>query len=270
MATKEKLFCVTGNHNWTREAGKRGRKPTSCPKHPATPAVPSNSKVTLNPNGMELLHCQLGNHDWERKPVRGRKPVNCDEHKPAHVVQANSAGERITVLHCESGDHNWERPSQRGRQPINCPEHMKPKADNRGPDEIELNVYEDGSAMVLVLDEAFYKSLLTEGLVSEPTKRGPGRPRIHQSPEDSREAAKARSQEKVDILEGHLREKGLHISQHSGNSTPYRLFRILADGEREFVEAFSALGREQFINAHPSEFEKGTFTFDSANDLVSV
>lgn len=30
----------------------------------------------------EILHCQLGDHEWERPRVRGAKPKNCPEHAP--------------------------------------------------------------------------------------------------------------------------------------------------------------------------------------------
>lgn len=28
----------------------------------------------------QTLHCQAGNHKWEREPKRGRKPINCPKH----------------------------------------------------------------------------------------------------------------------------------------------------------------------------------------------
>lgn len=32
---------------------------------------------------MRTLHCQLGDHDWQREPQRGQLPKNCPIHKPA-------------------------------------------------------------------------------------------------------------------------------------------------------------------------------------------
>jgi hypothetical protein len=30
----------------------------------------------------KTLHCQIGDHDWDRESKRGRYPVNCPEHQP--------------------------------------------------------------------------------------------------------------------------------------------------------------------------------------------
>lgn len=66
------------------------------------------------------LHCQAGNHSWERPAQRGRKPLNCPEHQPEPVVTKTTNG--MVELHCEAGDHTWQRPSQRGKRPASCPE----------------------------------------------------------------------------------------------------------------------------------------------------
>jgi len=31
---------------------------------------------------LETLHCELGDHSWERERKRGKKPKNCPVHKP--------------------------------------------------------------------------------------------------------------------------------------------------------------------------------------------
>jgi hypothetical protein len=31
---------------------------------------------------LETLHCEIGNHPWDRERKRGKKPKNCPEHKP--------------------------------------------------------------------------------------------------------------------------------------------------------------------------------------------
>ena len=36
---------------------------------------------------MMKLHCQAGNHDWERPAQRGRPPLNCPEHAKAKPVR---------------------------------------------------------------------------------------------------------------------------------------------------------------------------------------
>jgi hypothetical protein len=41
---------------------------------------------------MPTLHCETGNHNWDRPSQRGRKPKNCPEHKP--IVEAALSVER--------------------------------------------------------------------------------------------------------------------------------------------------------------------------------
>lgn len=44
----------------------------------------------------ELLHCQLGDHPWNRERKRGRKPTSCPEHA-AEAEQAKQA-QRVTKI----------------------------------------------------------------------------------------------------------------------------------------------------------------------------
>lgn len=117
---KETLYCETGNHKWTREST-RGRKPTTCPKHPRVVHVAQSNNAG---EAIRTLHCEIGNHSWERPAQRGRVPANCPEHAPVKVAVT---GSKTQTLHCEIGNHSWERPSQRGIKPHNCPEHKPVK-----------------------------------------------------------------------------------------------------------------------------------------------
>lgn len=97
MAT-EQLKCEFGKgHKWTRERT-RGRKPRFCTKHKpstedsATGRVPIMKSFTsvgaIVAPGTVKLHCEIGDHYWQRVSQRGRKPSNCPEHaivKPVSV-----------------------------------------------------------------------------------------------------------------------------------------------------------------------------------------
>lgn len=90
---------------------------------------------------MMVLHCEAGNHEWERESRRGRPPINCPEHtvdKPVVIrqkqaVKASDTPAEISPimrwLACE-GDpergieaHMYQAESKRGRKPRFCPEH---------------------------------------------------------------------------------------------------------------------------------------------------
>lgn len=66
----------------------------------------------------EILHCELGNHKWDRERKRGVKPRNCPDHQP--VIETTEAPQQ--KLTCAAG-HEWTRPPQRGKPPRYCPEH---------------------------------------------------------------------------------------------------------------------------------------------------
>lgn len=70
------------------------------------------------------LHCEAGNHDWDRPRVRGKRPANCPEHQPAEAAPSAVAPGETVTLRCELGDHDWQRPRQKGAKPRNCPEHQ--------------------------------------------------------------------------------------------------------------------------------------------------
>jgi hypothetical protein len=105
---------------------------------------------------MPILHCEIGNHDWERESKRGRLPKNCPEHSPIkdeikliHSNQFNLTladikesseekwekllpgvsdylNEKTRIYHCEHGEgHDWTGESKRGRPPRFCPEHRE-------------------------------------------------------------------------------------------------------------------------------------------------
>lgn len=271
---KETLTCQTGNHKWSREAT-RGRKPAFCPKH--KPAVIVNRSTT---DGVQHLHCAIGNHDWERPSVRGVKPNNCPEHKPAVTVPAHNSTvttqpNGMVLLHCETGDHDWEREPKRGRKPTSCPAHSGPRdvgvrviqSDNLAPNEVILSEDEDGSAMVLILDDAFYESLPK---VEAPVKRGPGRPRIHETPEEAKEADLEKSRKRTEELELSLKARGTHLSQQ----TPYILYKKTSEDKArervvwDKVAEHSPLAREQFLNEHDAEMRDGLFRYERVGELI--
>jgi hypothetical protein len=38
---------------------------------------------------MKTLHCQAGNHEWQRAAQRGRTPLNCPEHTEEKVITSS-------------------------------------------------------------------------------------------------------------------------------------------------------------------------------------
>jgi hypothetical protein len=102
---------------------------------------------------MPILHCELGNHSWDRPSQRGRVPKNCPDHQPIkhdikiltfsetkesveddkhesnleHLIPGISeflAQEKTEELWCEFGEgHSWQRESRRGKKPRCCPTH---------------------------------------------------------------------------------------------------------------------------------------------------
>lgn len=253
MAVKvemETLYCEPGNHKWKRPAGKRGRKPTHCGDHLPVQIVRANSAGEK----VQTLYCELGNHSWERPSARGVRPHNCPEHKPVQNQNVSRATNGKEQLHCTIGDHDWERTPTRGRKPANCPDHAALSAlpDNLAPNEVLLSEYENGDAMVLILDEAFYQELPKV----EAPKKGPGRPRLHETKEEQEQAALERSRDKVNHLENSLKERGTHLSQQA----PYQLYKQSGDGY-EFVRDFSPLAKAQFINAFTDRFDAGIYYF---------
>ena len=101
----EALHCQIGNHAWNRPVAP-GRKPTSCPQHrvsgvpmdrerladqKATRSAPAPRKTAAAKPATETLHCQIGNHPWERPKVRGAKPKSCPQHRVAVAKMDNAA-----------------------------------------------------------------------------------------------------------------------------------------------------------------------------------
>jgi len=41
---------------------------------------------------MRTLHCEAGNHTWERPSQRGRIPINCPEHSEPKAVSSGLSG----------------------------------------------------------------------------------------------------------------------------------------------------------------------------------
>lgn len=245
----EKLVCQIGNHEWRRDFGIRGRKPVFCPKHKPATAVEKGSHSKSLSNGKVLLHCAIGNHNWEREPTRGRVPANCPAHKPALSIQAAPRNENGKVtLHCEAGNHDYERAPARGRKPTNCPNHSAPRA-------------------VPV-------SLVAGSETGEPVKRKPGRPKLYDSKEEQTEAQLIKSRERSLLLEGALKERGTHLSQQ----TPYILYKKI--GEKagrngtpptvtwEKVTEHSPLSQAQYINAHQKDFDSGSYRYERNGKVV--
>jgi len=227
-------------HKWKREIGQRGRKPHFCPKHkPTTVAAASNS-------GPVTLHCEIGDHDWIREPTRGRKPTSCPEHRVATIIVPATRNENGKVtLHCENGNHDWEREPQRGRKPTSCPTHS-------------------GKSLASVSDPVAEKP--------EPKKRG--RPRIHETPEEAKEAQLKRSQERAANLEGMLKGRGTHISQQD----PYILYKKTAEKKGrgktpptttwDKVADHSPLQMAQYVNAHEADFENGLYRYERHGKVI--
>ena len=93
------LVCEHDGHIWQRES-QRGRPPKFCPEHKPedvikTVKVQSNAtehkpksildlvpglEEVLAQDNMQTLHCQAGDHDWQRQSQRGKRPRNCPSH----------------------------------------------------------------------------------------------------------------------------------------------------------------------------------------------
>jgi hypothetical protein len=265
--TLEKLTCAFGKtHTWTREPT-RGRKPTFCPKHRE---VSSPVRLPASDNGMRTLHCAAGNHDWQRPAQRGRTPENCPKHTPEKGVRV-AGNSRVTtqpngmiVLHCETGNHDWERAPARGRKPANCPEHSGPIRDNLAPNEVLLSEESDGSAMVLILDEEFVKTL------PQPEPKRRGRKPSGLTAEQREEASLQKSRERVDELELSLKARGTHLSQQA----PYILYKQIGETTArgkstwERVAEHSPLQRERFLNEHEADFLAKRFRYEREGVVV--
>lgn len=258
--TKEKLHCEIGNHNWTR-VPTRGRKPANCPKHKPEPAVASNSHVTVQPNGMRILHCVNGKHDWEREPKRGRVPTSCPEHTTTPVIVSANRNENGKVtLHCEIGNHDWEREPQRGKRPTNCPEH------NLGKNLREL-VHAPRSVAVSVVEG----SGEGEG-IPVPKKRG--RPKLHDTPEEAKEAQLEKSRQRANDLNERLKLNGVHISQayvlyKKTGEKPSRTKGVPPTVTWERVENHSPLQMAQFVNKYEADFVKGLYRYEHNGKVIN-
>ena len=60
------------------------------------------------------LHCQLGDHSWERPKQRGKRPFNCPEHAPEKPTSGLSRNESLAVARQTRADAAadqlaWER-----------------------------------------------------------------------------------------------------------------------------------------------------------------
>lgn len=230
-------------------------------------------------SALETLYCEIGNHEFTRVSTRGRKPKNCEKHKPATPVithrERNSEGK--VSLHCVAGNHSWDRLAQRGRPPFNCPQHTiaaPPRSvpvrvvssDNLSPNEVSLKEYEDGGAMVLIMEDGFYNDL------PKPELKKRGRPKLYNSPEEQEEAARLKSRKRVDELENNLKARGTHLSQQ----VPYKLFKLVKgvaghkNAVYEFIEEHSPLARETFLNANEAKFLAKEYKYERNEELISV
>jgi hypothetical protein len=233
-------------HNWKRELGQRGRKPRFCPKHRPEPKL---SSATTD------LYCEIGKHNWIRPPTRGRVPASCPDHRETKVIQAAPRNENGKVtLHCANGGHDWERSPQRGRKPTSCPMHPNTPVGVRT---VSVNVI-PGSG---------------EGAgIPEPKRRG--RPKKYETKEEQTEAQLAASRERVDLLEGKLKERGTHLSQQA----PYILYKKVGEkpGRKgteptttwEKVEEHSPLMQAQYINKHEADFVAGNYRYERNGRVV--
>jgi len=255
-------------HKWKRELGLRGRKPRFCPKHKPEPKVASNPNVTTQPNGMRILHCELGNHDWEREPTRGRVPTSCPEHREQKVIVSAPRNENGKVtLHCANGNHDWERAPQRGKRPANCPMHPNTPVGVRTVPARVIPGSESGD-MPKSLGE------MTEWATE---KKSPGRPKKYASKEEQEEAKLAASRERAANLDSRLRENGTHVSQWA---VPYVLYKLVETkpgrGDRpptttwDKVTEHSPLQVAQFVNQNEKAFEDGHFRYEKEGKVINV
>lgn len=244
----EHLTCEVGDHKWKRPIGMRGRKPRFCDKH--KPTVPVNRE----PATAKVLHCELGNHDWEREPTRGRVPTSCPEHRVAPVIVAAPRNENGKVsLHCEIGNHEWERAPARGRKPTSCPEHS---AKSVGIRSVPVNVVagsETGDPVPV---------------------RKPGRPRKYETKEEQEQAQLERSRERAANLDSMLKERGTHVSQQ----TPYILYKKVGETpgrngaspttKWSRVDSHSPLQQAQYVNRHEKDFLDGRYRYERNGKVV--
>lgn len=249
--TLEKLTCEyePKPHTWTREPT-RGRKPKFCPKH-----VPEKSAP-----GTKELYCVNGKHNWLREPIRGRVPASCPKHTITPVIASSPRNENGKVtLHCEIGNHEWERTPQKGKRPVNCPEHS--------PSSVALR-----SVPVSIVAGSGEGSGI-------PEKKKPGRPRIHETPEEAKEAQLAHSRERAANLDSMLKERGTHVSQAA---VPYILYKKVEEKKRkgateptttwEKVAEHSALQSAQWINegVHEKDLEEGRYRYEHNGKVINL
>lgn len=244
--TKEKLHCEIGNHNWSRELGKRGRKPTSCPKHTVVkPAATSHE-----------LYCEAGKHKWTREPTRGRVPVSCPEHRIVVVPSNNKVTTEpngMVILHCEIGNHDWEREPKKGRKPVNCPAHKPAVVPPRSVPVVIAAGSETGDSV---------------------PKRKPGRPRVHETPEEAKEAQLEKSRERAKALDERLKLNGVHISQNyilykKAGEKPSRNGSAPATTWQK-VEAHTALQSAQYVNAHEADFKAKNYRYEKDGKVLDL
>lgn len=87
----EVLHCEEGNHEWRRRRAP-GRKPPSCPEHRPQPEKPAEGPVralrATEDGQVQTLHCEAGDHDWERPMTKGPRPKSCPAHSSGPVSSA--------------------------------------------------------------------------------------------------------------------------------------------------------------------------------------
>lgn len=238
MATAkwEHLVCAVGDHKWKRELGKRGRKPTHCPRHKPTPVSAPGVKAEA-----KELHCVIGNHKWLREPTRGRVPTSCPEHRESLPIAAAPRNENGKVtLHCEIGNHDWERDPKKGRKPSSCPVHS-------GPKPVAVSVVKGSETG------------------DKPAKK---------SPEQIKEDQLAKSRERAANLEGALKERGTHISQQSPYILYKKVGEKKGRGKTppattwDKVTEHSPLAMAQYVNAHEKDFQDGNYRYERNGKVI--
>ncbi len=86
------------------------------------------------------LHCQIGNHSWERARQRGKRPFNCPEHAPEKPTSGLTRNESLAVARetratAAAKQLDWERE--------NLYPHVKGNDGNYASDASEVLNYID-------------------------------------------------------------------------------------------------------------------------------
>jgi hypothetical protein len=110
--------------------------------------------------------------------------------------------------------------------------------------------------------------------IPEPKRRG--RPKKYESKEEQTEAQLAASRERVDLLEGRLKERGTHLSQQA----PYILYKKVKETpgrngtapttEWAKVTEHSPLAMAQYVNKHETDFVNELYRYEKNGKVITI